>query len=310
MRLFRRQHGITMQDIDIPIPGLAETAAARGWQPLGDHPLDSAVPDAVGDVLRAMYGHPTYMSDFEKQLVRIGGTVFRDSYSVDVDGRRVVVTNAWRNIQGSEKYAPDEMRGVAVYVAELPTVLMFACVQPRRFKPVLRGPEAPTGDTAFDEAYLVTGAPSPEPMQVLAPEVRQLISARDDWIFRAHRYFLACVCLGPFHSGDEAAQGVDDLLNIVRAFPTSVVPDHIDHSADDIVARASKLTTFEEALAFLQGLSEDERDQLAHSDSPLAVMADVRTPAEAMERFNSLDAQQKMQLYALVQRVKNEERGR
>jgi hypothetical protein len=39
-------------------------------------------------------------------------------------------------------------------------------------------------------------------------------------------------------------------------------------------------------------------------------MADVRTPAEAMERFNSLDAQQKMQLYALVQRVKNEERGR
>jgi hypothetical protein len=260
--------------------------------------------DAVGDTLRTMYGYPPRMSTQAHQLVRIGDTLFRDSYRADVDGRGVVVTNAWKNIQGEINGAADELRGVAVCVVELPTMLPIACIQPRRFKQVAVGPVVTTGDRAFDDAYLVTGQPPLESTSVLTPAVTQHIATRDDWVFRAHRAWLACVSLGPFRSADEMVQRIDQVLGIVAAFPASVVPTAIDHSADDLIERAAKLQTFDEALVFLQGLTDAERARLRSSDSPLAVMADVRTPAEAMERFKSLDQEQKLQLYALVQRVK------
>jgi len=209
-----------------------------------------------------------------------------------------------KNIQGEINGAADELRGVAVCVVELPTMLPIACIQPRRFKQVAVGPVVTTGDRAFDDAYLVTGQPQLDSPSVLTPAVTQRIASRDDWVFRAHRAWLACVSLGPFRSADEMVQRIDQVLGIVAAFPASVVPTAIDHSADDLIERAAKLQTFDEALVFLQGLTDAERARLRSSDSPLAVMADVRTPAEAMERIKSLDQEQKLQLYAPVQRVK------
>lgn len=93
------------------------------------------------------------------------------------------------------------------------------------------------------------------------------------------------------------------MLGIVAAIPTSAVPDHIDHSADDVVARFSRLDSVDEALAKLQALTPADRDRLRQSDSPLAAFADVRTPLEAMARFQELDAQRRTQLLAMFQRV-------
>jgi hypothetical protein len=83
------------------------------------------------------------------------------------------------------------------------------------------------------------------------------------------------------------------------------MPTSVDHSEDDLVARATTLHSLDEAMAFLQNLSDEERDRLRASSSPLAAMADARTPAEAMERFMELDQQQKLQIFAMVQRVKD-----
>ena len=64
----------------------------------------------------------------------------------------------------------------------------------------------------------------------------------------------------------------------------------------------------QEGLAFLQQLTPGERDRLARSDSPLAALADVRTPQEAMARLRSLDPQRKMQVMAMFMRVKDSQR--
>ena len=50
----------------------------------------------------------------------------------------------------------------------------------------------------------------------------------------------------------------------------------------------------------------DDREQLAHSDTPLSAFADVTTPEQAMARFESLDDQRKMQLMAMFMRVDND----
>ncbi|HEY8043498.1 MAG TPA: hypothetical protein VIF35_04495 [Streptosporangiaceae bacterium] len=55
-------------------------------------------------------------------------------------------------------------------------------------------------------------------------------------------------------------------------------------------------------------LTPDERDRLARSDSPLAALADVRTPQEAMVRLGALDPHRKMQVMAMFMRVKDSQR--
>jgi hypothetical protein len=310
VRLFRRRSGATMDDIEVPVADLDQLARARGWERLDGNPLLGGMSDAVGVVLQTMYGHPTWMTTNERQLVRIGDTLFRDSYGFDVDGRRVVVTNAWKNIQGEINGARDEMRGVAVCSVELPAMLPIACVQPRRFKAVMRTRETPTGDPSFDAEYRVFGQAPLGDAGVLAPPVRARIAERDDWIFRGHRAYLACVGLGPFRSGEEVTRRVDEVLGVVGAFPASAVPATIDHSGDDIIERALQLHSVDEAIAFLQNLTDAERDRLRSSSSPLSALADGRTPAEVMELFQGLDQQQKLEILAMVQRVKGDGPGR
>ena len=65
------------------------------------------------------------------------------------------------------------------------------------------------------------------------------------------------------------------------------------------------LTSLEEGLAFLQGLTTEDREMLARSDTPLAALADAQTPQEAMARFKTLDPAAKSQLMAQFMRVKD-----
>ena len=52
------------------------------------------------------------------------------------------------------------------------------------------------------------------------------------------------------------------------------------------------------------------RSRPARSDSPLAALAGVRTPREAMARFKTLDPQRKMQLMTMFMKVRDAQRGR
>ena len=55
-------------------------------------------------------------------------------------------------------------------------------------------------------------------------------------------------------------------------------------------------------MAFLESLSDQERAALAASDSPLALLAFARTPAEAMATLQALDPAHRMQQVALFMR--------
>jgi hypothetical protein len=61
-------------------------------------------------------------------------------------------------------------------------------------------------------------------------------------------------------------------------------------------------------MAFLQGLTDDDRRSLAASSSPLAPFADVQTPQEAMSRVRSPPQGQQMQLMGKFMRVRDKRR--
>ena len=68
-----------------------------------------------------------------------------------------------------------------------------------------------------------------------------------------------------------------------------------------ISTRIERISTVEEALAFLQQLSDGDHQRLAQSNTPLAAFSDVRTPDEAMERLQTLDVADRMKLFGMFQ---------
>ncbi len=302
--LRRRRSGDAEDDLAGPA-GLAEFARANRWEARGEQPFDGHLEQGVHHVTCAIYRVPTSTA---LSGVRVGNTIFRDSYRTTVDGRAVIVSNGWTNIQTEAQYAPDHWRGVSVCAAELPSMLLLSRVSPRDEGAALGVSPDPTGNAEFDQRFVVS-APPDGARQVLTPAVQQQIMARDDWFFWVERYLFGCICPGAFASVDEVRERIDTVLGIIAAIPASVLPDHVDHAADDLIARISRLTSLEEAMAMLQQLTPADREQLAKSDTPLAAFADVRSPQEAMARLKTLDQSRTMQLLAMFMQVKDSQRA-
>jgi hypothetical protein len=287
---------------------LGQAAFAQGWQPAGDRPFDGHLEGRVPAITRCLWG----MSRSENLQSQHTGTNYRDAFRGSVDGRNVTVANAWTYLLPPGVRRDPGFGGVGACAVELPSMLPILCVQPRQIHAVLGMHATPTGSPGFDQRFIVNAVSAPamlaDPRQVLTPEVQQRIMARDDWVFFAERYLLGCFSRGPFRSFDEATQRLGEVLAIVAAIPESVLPARVDHSQDDLVDRISRISSVEDALAFLQGLTQNDRERLAQSDTPLAAFADCRTPEEAMARFQSLDPGQRMQLITMFSQVRDARR--
>ena len=300
MRLFGHHHDAPRRDASAGVAGLAEAAAAQGWQPVAGNPFDGHLENAVHEITRAMYGAPRGLP----ARPGVGDTTFSDAFRASISGRAVTVANGWTVIEPGLFQAGRGTPAVAVCAAELPSVIGQICVQSRRFPHMMAWPESPAGNPVFDERFRVTSGLGGI-LGALTPDVQQRIMARDDWVFWGERYLLACVSKGAFRSAGEVSQRVAEVMDIVAAIPESVLPRQVDHSEDGLVARISKLESVEDAIAMLQELTPADREQLGRSNTPLAAFADVQTPEEAIARFQALDDQRKMQVLAMFMRVQD-----
>ena len=296
MRLFHHQQGTA----DVPVPGLAETAAARGWQPAPEQPFGREIHDALYDLTCELYGEPGVQLS-----MRLGENwrviPFRDAFRFSDAGRTVTVANGRAGVAYEVRHLAGPPMDVAVCTVELPAALASGLVHPRQYPRMLHMRDTPTGNPVFDERYLSSvphiGA------AWLTPEVQQRILGHDDWVLYALGTKLTCVTKGAFASAGDVQRRIDDVLDLVAAIPSSVVPHSLDRSVDDLAARIAGIHSVEDAVAFLQGLSDGDRERLARSDTPLAGFADVRTPEEAMARFEALDPARQMQLMGLFMRA-------
>jgi hypothetical protein len=309
MPLFERRHHPADGQSGPAVPGLAERMASKGWGPVSETPFDGHMEASVTETTRAMYGAQRQMVAVAKVHIRVGETGFHDVYRGCIDGRAVTVANSWTAIEGENRFATGEVKHVAVCVAELPSLLPLACIQPRQLPLVVAMKDSPTGNPEFDGRYYVAALPGGSG-QMVTPDLQQRIMAHDDWVFRAERYLFGCISRGAFQSVDEVDQRIDEVMGIVAAIPTSLMADHVDHTEDDLLLRISKLTTIDEGLALLQSLTPEDRTRLSQSDTPLAVMADAQSPEEALARFKALDPQKKMEIMAMFMKVKDASKSR
>jgi hypothetical protein len=277
------------------MPGLADAAAAQGWQPVDKAPVPH-LHDQIHDLTCCMYGFRPH-----QYPGAIGETTYLDAYRGTLDGRSVTVANAFTYIEPGLFQAGKLNPWVSVCAVELPTLVMPMNIQPRRFPAESRMYQVETGDAAFDGEFRVTG--TSDVTTILTPEVRQRIMSRDDWALTFCEYMFATVCIGKYETAADVNAQVQETLTLIGLVPETAIPHEVDHSVDDIAARIRRIDTIEDAMAFLQGLTPAERQQLAWSNTPLAGFADVTTPAEAMARLNSMPIPERMRLLAMFERV-------
>jgi hypothetical protein len=285
------------------IPGLAELAASRGWQPVNGNPFDSGVTRNLWRLNFALYGQREPISPGTSAPVADRISSYHESYAGTVEGRRLVVTNHSTDIAQLRVH---DFEAVAVCAVELGTISPVMLIESRARPLIARHvPTTASGDPAFDERFVAVLAPTLG-AEVLTDDVRRLVMAHDDdWALLGDEKSLMSVSKGRYESGDAVARRIDELMSIVHAFPTAVVPTTIDRSVDDLAARVEQISTIDEALEFLEHLSPDDRQRLARSNTPLAAFADVTTPEEAMARLESLDMPQRMQLLGMFQRLED-----
>jgi hypothetical protein len=303
------------------IPGLSDIAVRQGWEPVPGEPFAGLLEADIHEVSLAVYEAPPGLAT-PGSLADAGPTAFSDAYRGTLDGRVVMVANAWTSIAAT-------LRGVAVCAVELPAVLALLSVQPRRFPAALALPEIATGHPAFDGCFLVQATADLDgPVQeLLTPDAQQRMLARDDWFFRAGRGLLGCVTPGPFRAVDEVSQRISEVLAIAAAIPArralaaapglapagpAVMPAPVSYdaagrspgsvSAADLLTRLDQLASLDDALGMLEALTPAERDLLAGLDTPLSALAGARTPQEAAARYRTLDPQAKLKLAAMFMR--------
>jgi hypothetical protein len=282
--------------------GLRELAESRGWQPIEGDPFDGGVTDNLWRLNFALYGQREPIGNGAADTI-VRRSTYHETYAGTIEGRRLVVTNHSTNIAQLRLY---DFEAVAVCSVALGTISPVMLIQPRAFPLIARHvPTTASGDAAFDDRFVAILAPTVGP-EVLTDDVRRLLMTRDDWALLGNESSLLCVSRGRYESSDAITRRIDETMSIVHAFPASVVPATIDRSVDDLAARIEKISSIDEALAFLEQLSADDRQRLAQSNTPLAAFADVTTPEQAMQKFESLDVQQRMQLLGMFQRIEDQ----
>jgi len=135
--------------------------------------------------------------------------------------------------------------------------------------------------------------------ELATPGVQTLVLAHEAWTFAFHETMLLSIAEGEFVTTDDVTRRLDEVLTIVAAFPPSIVPQQIDHSVDDVSVRFRQLHSVDEAIVFLQNLSDEDRARLERSPTPLAKFADMRTPDEITMRFLSLPETERLQILAM-----------
>lgn len=243
--------GTGRQDYRKVVPGVAEYAASQGWRPLGDSPFDGFLADFTHEATRVMYGAPRGQV-YGSTSIRAAGTVYRDAYGGAAGGRAFSVANAWTSI--------GELRPVAVCVAELPVIVPLTWVQPRRFAAVMITRPIPAGDAAFAERFVVHGQDPAFAQALLTAEVRELMMARDDWIFVLERVRLACLAREAYASAEDVRLRLAQVQAVLAAIPPSVVPPAAEQ-APGLLENLREAASPEDAKARLAAMTGDQRAQ-------------------------------------------------
>jgi hypothetical protein len=284
------------------VPGLAEAAAARGLYPAADPLFGSRDLSVIHQVSRTLHEFRARPLNVREGLPPM---FCSDAYRGSINGATVTVANVWTPMETADLRVAAHVHATSLVALELPTIVPLQGIEPRQKFSAFGGSDVPTGNPAFDARFRVVPLLGFAP-EIVTPAVQTLVLAQSAWTFAFHDTTLFSIAEGEFVTTNDVTQRLDNVLAIVAAFPASIVPRQIDHSVDDLIVRFNQLHSVDEAIVFLQNLSDDDRARLAASPTPLAKFADVRNRDEITMRFLSLPETERLQILAMFGKAGHE----
>ena len=223
-----------------PVPGLDQIAALNGWTAVSPPDLDEG---AVGCICRlALATHGVFDPDkkrrdwFRQLFIAVPyspaysqyeAVRLVNCYSATVDGRSVIVGNAFFDIQfmvrpsgyGGPMAAPDEL-GAAFCAAPLAT--QWPSVQ---LAPAMRGWLSSKGNglgyADLDAHFDAFARNKDIARRIITPDMASLVAGREDWGFSLHQSTLVCVTAAPLAAGSEGQQLVESTAHIASLLPAN-----------------------------------------------------------------------------------------
>ena len=112
----------------------------------------------------------------------------------------------------------------------------------------------------------------PKTRDLLAAQARQLIMARDDWIFIARPWVLAYARRAAFESAEAVTQQLTAMFAVFASMPQTVVPSTAEQPGDALVRFLLDASTWPDAQSRLASLSPAERELVEQCQGPMFLL--------------------------------------
>jgi hypothetical protein len=228
----RQQAQARLAEMEKPLPGLVDYAAAHGWSAPGTDPrLDDFTADYVHKMIRHLWQVE------EQNYVQHTPSVVHDNRYADVvtggtAPRTWTVANAWIPVgPGEELVVGSRNLTAAVCVMELGETLPPLFVSPRHDRPFLKMflKEVTLESDDFNRRYRVQALDRKYAMDILSPRAMELVISRNDWSFSLEMTKVVCVAKGALTSVTDVQALVDTVTRFVDLIPSFVATDKALH---------------------------------------------------------------------------------
>lgn len=228
----RRQAQARLAEMEKPLPGLGDYAAAHGWSAPGTDPhLDQFTSDYVHRMIRHLW-----QVEEQNYTEHTTPVVHDNRYADVVTGgaapRTWTVANAWIPVgSGEALVAGSRNLTAAVCVMDLGETLPPLFVSPRRDRPFMKMflKEVTLESDDFNRRYRVQALDRKYAMDVMSPRAMELVISRNDWSFSLEMTKVVCVAKGALTSVADVQALVDAVTRFVDLIPSFVAADKAMH---------------------------------------------------------------------------------
>jgi hypothetical protein len=228
----RQQAQARLAEMEKPLPGLGDYAAAHDWSAPGTDPhLDQFTSDYVHRMIRHLW-QVEEQNYGEHTTPVVHDNRYADVVTGGAAPRTWTVANAWIPVGPGESLVVGTRNlTAAVCVMDLGQSLPPLFVGPRHDRPFLTAllKEVTLESDDFNRRYRVQALDREYAMDVMSPRAMELVISRNDWSFSIEMTKVVCVAKGALTSVTDVQALVDAVTRFVDLIPSFVATDKALH---------------------------------------------------------------------------------
>ena len=209
-----------------PVDGLDALAATQGWTgPTTDPGFSNQIVDYAHEMLRNLWGHPRSQDRDSHGIAIDPNNIYTNIFHGTVDGHAFTIGNTRLNVvpygHVADKHDADHQASICV--VKLPMTLpplyvnLHRCVGYRG----LGLHHVDLESEEFNRTFDVEGVDPKYAVDVITPQVMEVLLTRRDWTFGYVLDSLVCLCATGLHDAaayQERLRAVSELVSLIPGF--------------------------------------------------------------------------------------------